>query len=156
MESQTAERPTEEDVGEIGVGRIVHLVIERSYERNPDIFEAPDAFCRPAIVVRSWAMQHGTDGAVNMVAFLDGSNDGINSNDSHWLHSRWFTSIPPNHAVKIPSQWHWPRECGRMAWAESVMVQYPGHEKATKVYHNHVMALVDPDHCQACKAAQPA
>ena len=164
------EQEIEEEVS-IGVGRIVHFVIERSYAEDPRIFEAPDVFCRPGIVVRSWAMQHGVDGAVNMVVFLDGSNDGVLAKDSHThflggdaaatlapnisLLSRWQTSVPPNHAVKTPGQWHWPRECARMSWAESAMHVYPGQEKPTKIYHLHVRGLTDPDHCMACKVSIP-
>lgn len=163
------EAEIEEEVS-IGVGRIVHFVIERSYAEDPRIFEAPDVFCRPGIVVRSWAMQHGVDGAVNMIVLLDGSNDGVLAKDSHvhevtsigkshppagFLMTRWQTSVPPNHAVKTPGQWHWPRECARMSWAESAMHVYPGQEKPTKIYHLHVKGLTDPDHCMACKVSIP-
>jgi len=85
-------------------GRIVHFVLQSGDHR-------------PAIIVNAWGNQGGDSGMVNMVVFLDGTNDrksirpaaGVLEFSSGELDrcTAWKTSIHYSDG-KEPNTWHWP------------------------------------------------
>lgn len=56
--------------------------------------------------------------------------------------AQWVTSCSPNHAVKMPRSWHWPRECRTL----ELPFRSPGG-----LYHMHRAGLADPTNCSACR-----
>lgn len=78
-------------------GRIVHVVVEKTTTSEKH---------RPAIVVNSFS---GSD-RVNLLVFLDGTNDGAVGVASRPLGPdcvRWATSVPFDDTTKELGTWHW-------------------------------------------------
>jgi hypothetical protein len=71
-------------------GRTVHYVLED----GPHAGEH-----RPAIIVKVWSKSIGS---VNLVVFMDGTNDGPDFGGC----IRWCTSVAPSEAMS-PRTWHW-------------------------------------------------
>lgn len=158
------QQPQEFNVDEAQIGRILHYVIDKGYKLQ----------CRPAIVVEDWPDQ-GKPGYVNLVVFLDGTNDasaggedvhvhdyGFESGElviggpSNWREVKtgpakgskltdWQTSVNPNHAVRAHRTWHWPRECTSMHEPAK-----PYENLNHRYHHNHAAGVVDEHNCYAC------
>lgn len=180
-QNQSVMEQEDEVAGGVDVGRIVHICLgpgDLSYKQlvAGDPATRHDSFCRPALVVRVWGLEHGYQGAINAVMFIDGSNDAeavralgersyvehthqvqheAGETTSHVARAAqivdvtlWRTSVAPGHAVKIPGTWHWPRLCKQIAWADRVESKngIGGH-----LYHVHRAGLVDLGNCLACR-----
>ncbi len=82
----------------VNEGRVVHYVLKNGEHR-------------PAIVVNAWNPDSPLrkQGIVNMVVFLDGSNDGIEAGRAHLdtALQAWRTSVHYSED-KEPGTWHWP------------------------------------------------
>lgn len=92
------------NLDEAQVSRILHFV-------------TPNGKCRPAVVVENWP--GAKPGLVNLQVATDGSNDGMYGQEIvdgkvHVILTRHETSVEPNHKVRKPRTWHWPRECAHM------------------------------------------
>jgi len=74
---------------ELTEGRIVHYVM-------------PNGEHRPAIVVRVWDLEIANDGYVNLVVFVDGTNDIKPFTTTIWEPSVFF-----NDTDKPVGTWHW-------------------------------------------------
>ena len=74
-------------------GRIVHFVLPEGYRRQGEH--------RPAIVVKVWELLM-TPFLVQLVVFLDGSNDSPAA-----LTTKWVTSVPFDASGEKPGSWHW-------------------------------------------------
>ena len=61
----------------------------------------------------------------------------------------WETSVGPNHAVKTPRSWHWPRRCDDI----EIPQQYISADNQVW-YHIHKTGMIDPHNCNACKVRQ--
>lgn len=116
-------------------GRILHFVLDKGYSLQ----------CRPAMVVEDWP-ESGRPGYVNLVVFIDGSNDNRNYEADGRMPLVWQTSVLPNHAVKVYRTWHWPRECKSLhPAAEPFTVTNKG-----RFHHTHQGGIRDVPNCYAC------
>lgn len=82
------------------IGRIVHYTfseedIERLHGSKHAIGEV-----RPAMIVRWWPNEYGTEPGYNLQVFTDGTNDGMPN--VVWLVSRELVDTP------APGKCHWP------------------------------------------------
>ena len=84
-------------------GRIIHYVLKNGKHR-------------PAIIVQEWDEGGGAIGLINVVVFLDGTNDLDRTGDVAEFSSAeierctaWRTSIHFS-ATKEPGTWHWPEK----------------------------------------------
>lgn len=86
-------------------GRIVHYVL------GPTDLPESHRHCVgevvPAIVVNCWRGLNKDDGYSNLVAFVDGSNQGFKNLDGSSKLSIWVTSRVCDESGK-PGTWHWP------------------------------------------------
>lgn len=73
-------------------GRTVHFVLPNNQEH------------RPAVVVNAWGNGGGELKKVNMIVFLDGTNDSVADREGN---TYWATSVPYSE-TKEPGTWHWP------------------------------------------------
>lgn len=81
-------------------GRIVHYVLSNGQHR-------------PAIVVRDWSNPAlpGSDGRVNLMVFVDGTNDsGAVSGKACEQGLFWATSAHYDPAGTEHHTWHWPEK----------------------------------------------
>lgn len=87
------------------IGRVVHYVLsDGDGVKSHAVGEH-----RPAIVVRVWPGEYGTNecpDGVNLQAMIDGSNDIDGAHGAGCL-LLWKTSIPYSSEPK-PGTWHWP------------------------------------------------
>lgn len=87
-------------------GRIVHFVLDNNIPKG--------VTCRPAIIVNAWGGEL-EDGMINIVVFLDGSNDDAGLTTLFQLEYKfsiqfplmWKTSVKYSEA-KEAGTWHWP------------------------------------------------
>lgn len=133
---------TEQDPDVAQIGRVLHFVIDKGHKLQ----------CRPALVVEDWPEQ-GKPGYVNLVVFVDGSNDKPtaqrpNNTAEMWElnPTLWETSVMPNHAVRAHRSWHWPKECSHL---DEPLAPYIGVDRK-RYHHNHRGDVVDLHNCYGC------
>lgn len=130
------------------ISRILHFVIDKN----------PNPRCRPGIVVEDH-LPNNPLALVNLVVFLDGSNDSPWGIDKHRHDNNapsanlincthWEPSITPNHLVRVVGTWHWPRECGSLVNPAEPFTD----DERRRVFHMHVEGIRDLNHCTACIA----
>jgi hypothetical protein len=76
------------DAKDIGIGRIVHFVLDSGEHR-------------PGIVVRVW-----DNGLIQLQVFTDSDKDGIYNDRLPPV--MWKTSVHFDETEKKPGTWHWP------------------------------------------------
>lgn len=78
------------------IGRIVHFVLDEGRNKGEH---------RAAQIVRTWGTPDQPAQYVNLVVFLDGSNDDAIGGAL----TTWRTSVQPDFSEQpAPRTWHWP------------------------------------------------
>lgn len=80
-------------------GRIVHYVLPGTYRYA--------GAHRPAIVVKVWGDPPVEPYPIQLVVFLDGSDDIFDADRNNPLLVAWATSVTFDEAGKMSGTWHW-------------------------------------------------
>jgi hypothetical protein len=81
------------------VGRIVHYVLPGGYAHPGEH--------RPAIVVKVWGSPPSEPFPIQLVLFLDGTNDQPGGDHQNPNLVKWATSVTYDPEGKRPGSWHW-------------------------------------------------